>query len=102
MRFYKYKLKWTEDGVEGIDPSYLINSEPDVRLTPLLRDGELYELGTFIYTASDSDTEIDLSKYSDWELTEVTSEEIAELSLSFGWEENPDSTIDVSQYTNLW
>jgi hypothetical protein len=102
MRFYKYKLKWTEDGVEGIDPTYLINSEPGVYISPLLRDNELYEQGTFIYAASNSDVDIDLSKYADWELTEIESEEIAELSLSFGWEENPDATIDVSQYTNLW
>lgn len=102
MRFYKYKLKWNEEGTEGIDPTYLINSEQDVYVSPLLRIGELYEQGTFIYATSASDTDIDLSKYVDWELTEITSEEIAEMSLSLGWEENPDATIDLSQYTNMW
>ena len=80
MRFYKYKLKWNEEGTEGIDPTYLINSEQDVYVSPLLRIGELYEQGTFIYATSASDTDIDLSKYVDWELTEITSEEIAEMS----------------------
>ena len=42
MRFYKYKLKWNEEGTEGIDPTYLINSELGVRVNPLLRDKELY------------------------------------------------------------
>ena len=71
MKYYKWKLNWSNPQY-GTDPS-AINSET-IRVEPSFENGNLIAPETFVYGMAVLG-EVDLAKYSDWQMVEVTAED---------------------------
>jgi hypothetical protein len=78
VKYYTWKIKWDlndHGNLEGRDPSYQINLNPDTRIDPSFADNhDLEDPNTKIYCYLSKGT-IDPSEWSDWFVEEVSKEE---------------------------